>query len=98
MHGNLVSGAGRFGKFAARLLKLGEELNLTENIGYFFVERDDVLAPEHPAIADLLEIGEHLCEDGVAVMLELVVQTAESCIDRIFWYLADVTILSSVMA
>ena len=61
----------------ARLLELGEELNLTECVGYFLVQSDNIFAPEHPAVADLLEIGEHLCEDGFSVMLEFVVQTAE---------------------
>ena len=60
------------------MLKLGEELNLIENIGYFLIERDNVFAPEHPTVADLLKVREHLCEDGVAVVLEFVVQTAES--------------------
>ena len=63
-------------------------MDLTENIGYFLVERDDIFTPEHPAVADLLEIGEHLCEDGAAVVLEFVVQTAESLfyIWRMIWW------------
>ena len=80
------------------MLKLGEELNLIENIGYFLIERDNVFAPEHPTVADLLKVREHLCEDGVAVVLEFVVQTAERCVDCILWYLTDVTVPTSVVA
>ena len=58
-------------------------MNLTEYVGYFLVERDHVLAPEHPTIADFLEVREHLREDGFAVVFEFVVQTAESLLNFI---------------
>ena len=67
------------------LPELDEELNLTENIGYFLVERDHVLAPEHPAVADFQEIREHLREDGVSVVFKFVVQAAESTVDSHFF-------------
>ena len=64
-------------------------MNLTENVGYFLVERDDIFAPEHPTVSDLLEIGKHLREDGAAVVFELVVQTAESGVDGFLRDLLD---------
>jgi hypothetical protein len=55
-------------------------LILTGEFGYFFVEGNDVLAPEQSAITDRPEGLEHLLQNGEALMLELIVEAAEGFI------------------
>ena len=57
----------------AVLLEEGQRLILTGEFGYFFVEGNDVLAPEQSAITDRPEGLEHLLQNGEALMLELIV-------------------------
>lgn len=49
------------------------------------VQLHDVQAPEEPAAARGLEVREKLFQDGVALVLELVVQSEEGRVDRIIW-------------
>ena len=53
------------------MLEKGQRLILTGEFGYFFVEGNDVLTPEQPAITDRPESLEHLLQNGEALMLEL---------------------------
>lgn len=39
----------------------------------FFIQGDDVRTPEHPAIADHLEVCKHLFQNGDALVFQLVV-------------------------
>ena len=64
----------------AVLLEEGQRLILTGEFRYFFVEGNDVLAPEQPAITDRPEGFEHLLQNGEALMLELIVEAAEGFI------------------
>lgn len=64
----------------AVLLEEGQRLILTGEFGYFFVEGNDVLAPEQSAITDRPEGLEHLLQNGEALMLELIVEAAEGFI------------------
>lgn len=64
----------------AVLLEEGQRLILTGEFGYFFVEGNDVLAPEQPAITDRPDGFEHLLQNGEALMLELIVEAAEGFI------------------
>ena len=62
------------------MLEEGQRLILTGEFGYFFVEGNDVLAPEQPAITDRLEGFEHLLQNGETLMLEFIVEAAEGFI------------------
>ena len=64
----------------AVLLEKGQRLILTGEFGYFFVEGNDVLAPEQSPITDRLEGFKHLLQTGEALMLELIVEAAEGFI------------------
>ena len=53
------------------MLEEGQRLILTGEFGYFFVEGNDVLAPEQPAITDRPDGFEHPLQNGETLMLEL---------------------------
>ena len=68
----------------AVLLEEGQRLILTGEFGYFFVEGNDVLAPEQSAITDRPESLEHLLQNGDTLMFQLIVQTAEGFLNLDF--------------
>ena len=76
------------------MLEEGQRLILTGEFGYFFVEGNDVLAPEQSAITDRLEGLEHLLQNGETLMLEFIVEAADSFINGFSGDRCDGTILS----
>ena len=78
----------------AVLLEEGQRLILTGEFGYFFVEGNDVLAPEQSAITDRPEGFEHLLQNGEALMLELIIEAAEGFINGFSGDRGDGAILS----
>ena len=78
----------------AVLLEKGQRLILTGEFGYFFVEGNDVLAPEQSAITDRLEGFQHLLQNGEALMLELIIEAAEGFINGFSGDRCDGAILS----
>ena len=64
----------------AVLLEEGQRLILTGEFRYFFVEGNDVLAPERSVITDRPERLKHLLQNGEALMLELIVEAADGFI------------------
>lgn len=64
----------------AVLLEEGQRLILTGEFGYFFVEGNDVLAPERSVITDRPEGFQHLLQNGETLMLEFIVEAAEGFI------------------
>ena len=78
----------------AVLLEEGQRLILTGEFRYFFVEGNDVLAPEQSAITDRLEGFEHLLQNGAALMLEFIIEAAEGFVNGFSGDRCDGTILS----
>ena len=76
------------------MLEKGQRLILTGEFGYFFVEGNDVLAPEQSAITDRLEGFQHLLQNGEALMLELIIEAAEGFINGFSGDRCDGAILS----
>ena len=62
------------------MLEEGQRLILTGEFRYFFVEGNDVLAPEQSVITDRPEGFEHPLQNGEALILELIVEAAEGFI------------------
>ena len=76
------------------MLEEGQRLILTGEFGYFFVEGNNVLAPEQPAITDRPEGFEHPLQNGEALMLELIVEAAEGFINTLLRDWSNMTLLA----
>ena len=55
------------------LFQRGQHLILTGKFRYLFVQLNDIQAPEHSAVADRQETGDHLGEDWLSMVLEVIV-------------------------
>ena len=80
------------------MLEKGQRLILTGEFRYFFVEGNDVLAPEQSAITDRLEGFEHLLQNGEALMLEFIVEAAEGFIRLRFRHGLDDAVAFFIMS
>ena len=55
------------------LFQRGQHLILTGKFRYLFVQLNDIQAPEHSAVADRQETDDHLGEDWLSMVLEVIV-------------------------
>ena len=76
------------------MLEKGQRLILTGEFRYFFVEGNDVLAPEQSAITDRPEGFHHLLQNGETLMLEFIIEAAEGFINGFSGDRCDGAILS----